>query len=520
MDIPRRHYRVYDQELSKVVLDQQAFIIPADRLSRFMVLVTLLKRLNQITEVVRFITENDDYIIKGNWFCQHWRCKHEPKCKNERECRNRCPHEPECQTEEQCRTLWVCKHEPICEFREQCQRRWSCRHNPMCQNKWFCRKNWRCMHPSRCKDIWECKYRWTEEYEPHCQGRWQCYHRQKCRTKLQCQNKSFQTEWKCQHEAKCYNKWKCQSRWQCQHKKKCEMTNSKKSKCQAKCQHQCKNEEECLKKSHQDENEKERLKKLNKFETKWKCQHQCENLRECKEKWKCSHENEPKCKDEWKCRSRGWRCQHSPPCEGSCQDKWDRENEWNCNHAKECQTNWQCLNDPQYKNKWQCLNKWTIGYSQNELKAILEKSHQQLYNFFSQQCKECGKNCIISSFILYKRSTTMFLEREIICHLVWAKAKKTRGDVFYRVFGSWKCDENHSWDSSYTWISLRKFVENQARLSDRDYWKIKCHECRSDGNISSWQIIVGSKDGPLHERELCEKCRSGEVCVQTNSYFG
>lgn len=37
MDIPRRHYRVYDQELSKVVLDQQAFIIPADRLSRFMV---------------------------------------------------------------------------------------------------------------------------------------------------------------------------------------------------------------------------------------------------------------------------------------------------------------------------------------------------------------------------------------------------------------------------------------------------------------------------------------------------
>lgn len=73
--------------------------------------------------------------------------------------------------------------------------------------------------------------------------------------------------------------------------------NSKKLKwkCQAKCQHQCKNEEECLKKSHQDKNEKELLKELNQFETKWKCQHQCENIRECKEKWKCSHENEPKC---------------------------------------------------------------------------------------------------------------------------------------------------------------------------------------------------------------------------------
>lgn len=107
---------------------------------------------------------------------------------------------------------------------------------------------------------------------------------------------------------------------------------------------------------------------------------------------------------------RGWRCQHSPPCEDSCQDRWDQENKWNCDHAEECQTNWQCLNDPQYKNKWQCLNKWTIGYSLNELKAILGKSRQQLYNFFSQQCKECRKNCIISSFIIYKSSNPMFLK--------------------------------------------------------------------------------------------------------------
>ncbi|GBC00505.1 hypothetical protein RclHR1_03880015 [Rhizophagus clarus] len=467
-------------------------------------------RLKQITEVVRYITENPDYIIEGNWFCHNWRCKHEKKCQSEKECRNKCPHEPQCQTEQQCRTKWVCKHEPKCVTREQCQSRWTCRHKPICQNKWFCRKNWRCKHPSRCKDIWECKYRWTEEYEPHCQGRWQCYHSEKkCQTILQCQNRPFQDEWKCPH--KCFNKWKCQNRWQCQHTEKCE--NSKKWKCQSKCQHQCANKNECLKKSLQ------HGERITHYETKWKCQHQCENVKECQKKWRCSHES-PTCDEEWKCRSRGWRCQHNPPCESSCQDKWDRENEWECGHVPECETNWQCINDPQYQNKWQCKNRWTIGYSQDELRESLKKPHRQLYNFFTQQCMECRKSCIISSFILHTRPKT--LKSEIICHLIWPKAKETKGDAFYRVFGNWTCKNSHSWDSSYTWISLRKFVEkcHGKLLKQRDFWKIKCHECQEDGTILKWSSIVGSKDGPLHERELCEKCRSGEICVQTNSYFG
>jgi hypothetical protein len=93
--------------------------------------------------------------------------------------------------------------------------------------------------------------------------------------------------------------------------------------------------------------------------------------------------------------------------------------------------------------------------------------------------------------------------------------------VFYRVFGKWECYKEHTWDSSYTWISLRKFVENsQHGFSKHDFWKIKCHKCQEDGHILNWKSIVGSMDGPLHERELCEKCQSGEMCVQTNSYFG
>ncbi|CAG8646599.1 6452_t:CDS:2, partial [Gigaspora rosea] len=147
----------------------------------------------------------------------------------------------------------------------------------------------------------------------------------------------------------------------------------------------------------------------------WKCRHQCEDLRECLRKWECPHEFEyinekRKCKDKWKCRTRWWHCQHTQPCNGK----------------------WQCLSDPNYRNKWQCQNKLTISYSQGELKACLKKTLQpnQLYDFFTRQCNECEKKGLITSFLLYTGSTKTF-KREIICHLVWAKAK---GDVFYRVF--------------------------------------------------------------------------------------
>ncbi|RHZ75801.1 hypothetical protein Glove_209g178 [Diversispora epigaea] len=491
-------------------------------------------RIRQITEVIRFLTEKIDfnvYSVEGNWFCQHPRCKHELKCRNEIECQNECPHEPQCQTKMQCQTKWQCQHNPVCKSRLHCRRKWTCRHYPICQSKSYCKSNWRCKHQPQCQHLYECKYRWTEKYEPRCQAKWKCCHKRKCKTKLECQNKPFQVKWKCLHGYRCQDKWKCQNRWQCQHKEKCD-TNLK---CQAKCQHQCENKMECLKKSQTPEHQ---------HEDEWKCLHQCEDIRECQKKWKCIHD-EPECSKEEQCQIRGWGCPHEQPCLGGCKGKWDEENEWNCSHIGkrqstskyvkdsnrsdegECQSYWQCIIDPQYQNKWQCQGNWTKIYSQNELKNALRKTPQQLYDFFTKRCKECNADSLIVSFRILE-GPQKILKEEIICHLVWTKAKKTKGEVFYRVFGQWECDRKikHRWPSSYTWISLRKYYENsQTGFQARNFSKQECHICyerelTSYGSITFWKRILASKDGPQHKRELCEKCKSREFCVQTNSYFG
>ncbi|CAG8475164.1 6834_t:CDS:2 [Scutellospora calospora] len=508
---------------------------------------------SKVIEIVRFIIKNPNLIIEGNWFCQHWNCKHKVKCLNIEECKNKCPHEPECKTVLHCLSKWTCKHEPECEFRAQCKKRWICRHEPVCQSRWHCRKNWTCRHQIRCKDLWECKYRWTEEYEPHCQGEWQCYHTRKCQTKLDCQNKPFNEKWKCPHKPECYNKWKCQNKWHCQHKEECDMSKPKlKWKCQQKCQHTCPNEEICKNKSQAMFQQHK-----HQFKSEWKCRHQCNDLRECYKKWECPHksENTPKCKDEWKCKTRWWQCKHVQPCISGCQEKWDNDNEWKCGHAPECQSNWQCISDSHSLNKWQCQNTWKLIYSQDVLKACLTKTFQpnKLYDFFTKQCNECEKKSLIMSFMLYT-GPQKILKSEIICHLIWTKAKEIKGDVFYRVFGRWICNQGHKWDSSYTWISLQKFVENsltgyqednfrtnirnynfrktqediqkhniqkiQTDFQIRDFFMMQCHECWKNASILCWQPIIGSKDAPLHDRALCEKCRSGDICVQKNSYFG
>ncbi|CAG8626886.1 18160_t:CDS:2, partial [Cetraspora pellucida] len=208
-----------------------------------------LNNIRMVIEVVRYITDNPNYIVEGRWFCQHWKCKHRLPCLNVEVCKNNCPHEPQCQTEMQCLSKWTCKHEPECNNRAGCMKRWICRHNPVCQSKWHCRKNWRCQHPIRCGDLWECKYRWTEEYEPHCQGEWQCHHVKKCQTRFECQKRPSREKWKCPHNPECYNKWKCQNKWQCQHKEKCDMSNPNLNECQNKCQHRCKTEKKCKEKS-------------------------------------------------------------------------------------------------------------------------------------------------------------------------------------------------------------------------------------------------------------------------------
>ncbi|CAG8732167.1 25022_t:CDS:2, partial [Cetraspora pellucida] len=436
-------------------------------------------KLKQVIEVVRYITDNPNYIVEGRWFCQHWKCKHRLPCLNVEECKNNCPHEPQCQTEMQCLSKWTCKHEPECNKRKKLEMPTS---NTV----------------RRLMGIFECQKRPSRE------------------------------KWKCPHNPECYNKWKCQNKWQCQHKEKCDMSNPNLNECQNKCQHRCKTEKKCKEKSQALFQQLERQ-----YKDEWKYRHQCEDSRECLRKWECPHESEfpgivhnRKCKDRRKCRTIGWHCQHTPPCMStkSCQEKWDGENEWNCKHiteyGEECQSNWQCLSDPKHRNKWQCQNKLTLSYSQSELKACLEKVHQptQLNDFFTKQSEKNPQ--------------------------VWAKA---RGDVFYRVFGRWNCNvnEDHIWDSSYTWVSLQKFVDSsqtgyqahnfmtnirwgnirkfradtkrynfqnaQTGLQKHDYVMIKCHLCWKSASILCWKRIVGSRDAPLHDRELCEKCRSGNL---------
>lgn len=88
------------------------------------------------------------------------------------------------------------------------------------------------------------------------------------------------------------------------------------------------------------------------------------------------------------CQYRYYRSDH----ERHCQNKWTKLSEWKCNHESKCRSEWEC--------QWECKcqHEWLKKYTLEEL-----EKYQSSKKNFSQLCKECNQESLVSSFRLYKQ---------------------------------------------------------------------------------------------------------------------
>ncbi|CAI2162377.1 6683_t:CDS:2 [Funneliformis geosporum] len=216
--------------------------------------------------------------------------------------------------------------------------------------------------------------------------------------------------------------------------------------------------------------------------------------------------------------------------------------------------NWSC----QWPRKCRNEDGWQFRYSRESLETYRKLPPRLQHAFFTKPCEKCKNNYLISSFFLYDqppRNSNSEPTIEIICHLEW--------NNHYRVIAEWECKAySHKWHSSYTWISLRKFIEQTPAedLIPDDYIIQKCFKCKNscneykcvmirkkcdncknatqrcsvcrerrrvyqgckkcdhDGIIMNYEPLVQSDldGGVSHKSEVCAKCQGGVYCVQTD----
>jgi len=196
--------------------------------------------------------------------------------------------------------------------------------------------------------------------------------------------------------------------------------------------------------------------------------------------------------------------------------------------------NWSCHNWPSLCNN---EDEWQIRLSRESLQRYLTLTPENKYNFFVRSCEECEEENLVSSFFLYKQQQQIYLNKEpnveIIRHLVW--------NNHYRVFAGWRCQclqHQHRWNSSYTWLSLQKFIEKSPvrNLNPSDYYTQECYDCRAicsqcknkpkeergckkcdyKGAVVKYDKLQLSEGGKPHKRWLCAKCQGGAICVRTD----
>jgi len=195
--------------------------------------------------------------------------------------------------------------------------------------------------------------------------------------------------------------------------------------------------------------------------------------------------------------------------------------------------NWSCPHWPRpcdNEDEWQCK------YTRETFQRYLMLNSENKHNFFMKSCKGCNKKSLVSSFFLYKQQPQYAFKEptvEIVCRLVWKN--------HYRVFAEWKCQRpqlpRHEWKSSYTWISLRNYIE-KTPLKKGNYYVQKCYECREvckvcknkpkekrgcekcdhDTVLLGYSQLVQSSGGKPHKRWLCAKCKEGSICRSDNNY--
>ncbi|RIA82426.1 hypothetical protein C1645_788340 [Glomus cerebriforme] len=258
----------------------------------------------------------------------------------------------------------------------------------------------------------------------------------------------------------------------------------------------------------------------------WKCRHnpKCQDKSKCRDKWQYQHrwqcQHNPRCKKGEQCRKRMCKChvkygrrrqdqqnraynskQRPLEHERHCQSKWIKQNEWKCKHNPECKTEREC------QREWKCQHEWQNEYTQEKIKGYQKNDSRQ-------QCEECKEMSTISSFRLYTqqpKDTNETPTIEIICHLEW--------NNHYRVFGKWNCCGcTESWPSSFTWISLRKFVDKISgeSLNQVDYYMQNCKVCQSSENkLLEYTPLKQGESKKPHTRGSCIRCLYYDTCRDT-----
>jgi len=253
----------------------------------------------------------------------------------------------------------------------------------------------------------------------------------------------------------------------------------------------------------------------------WKCRHNskcmdrwiCQDKWQYQNRWKCQH-NRPRCQSGEQCRKRMCIChqlrqhnQYRPLYlphyhEQQCQNKWMKRNEWKCKHNPTCGNEWEC------KREYKCRYEWQEEYTQEKLKEYQPVEEDE---FFRRLCKNCNQKSMVSSFRLYMQQPKDINERpaiEIICRLEW--------NNHYRVFGNWKCcDCIESWPSAFTWISLRKFIDEVSgkNLNPTDFYMQGCNKCENPENkILEYTPLEQGKKRKPHIRGLCIRCLYYDSC--------
>ena len=108
--------------------------------------------------------------------------------------------------------------------------------------------------------------------------------------------------------------------------------------------------------------------------------------------------------------------------------------------------------------------------------------------------------------------------KKVLEWLVW---KNKKGQEFYRVFGSWKCDNKKKcgkgWNSAYTWILLQKYKEDvlvKELDQNKDYYQQECKACSSKINrlikYEHLKLSENQVEDRPHLSHLCAKCQESK----------
>lgn len=172
---------------------------------------------------------------------------------------------------------------------------------------------------------------------------------------------------------------------------------------------------------------------------------------------------------------------------------------------------WSC---PDCENKWEHRR---TKISLSKYKDCVDADNLKDNELVGQQCRKCSsKN---SKLVKYSPLSEEDIKPPVHKHLIWKD--KDKGDEWYRVFGTWNCDNSGDcdeirWTSAHTYILLSKYEEEIPAadlIRDAHYWGQDCKNTPCSnfrGTLKEYRPLRrGSlKDNPRHQVAFCHKCQT------------